>query len=154
MATSQPHHLPTPPPSAQPFTVKHDGVYKGRFATVEQAAVQYARLEMGMPPLVIKDEVTRTSRAPSTKSAKPTKPHASKPAPSAATKDASTQGKDSFTAKGPFTDEEDDAVLRGVERHGVGKWTLIISEDARLAQRNGDSVRGRYKTLTKKSAGG
>ena len=36
----------------RPFVVSFDGAYAGRFATVEQAAVQYARLEAGMPPLV------------------------------------------------------------------------------------------------------
>ena len=35
----------------RPFVVSFDGAYAGRFATVEQAAVQYARLEAGMPPL-------------------------------------------------------------------------------------------------------
>lgn len=43
----------------RPYTVKFDGAYHGRFATVEQAAVQYARLEMGMPPLVVEGEKKR-----------------------------------------------------------------------------------------------
>ena len=37
--------------SVRPYLVKFDGAHAGRFETVEQAAVQYARLEMGMPPL-------------------------------------------------------------------------------------------------------
>ena len=37
----------------RPFITVFEGKYAGRFATVEQAAVQYARLEAGMPPLVI-----------------------------------------------------------------------------------------------------
>ncbi|KAL1503186.1 hypothetical protein AB1Y20_011244 [Prymnesium parvum] len=40
----------------KPYVVTHDGKYNGRFATVEQAAVQYARLEMGLPPLKIEQE--------------------------------------------------------------------------------------------------
>ena len=40
----------------RPFVVVHDGAYQGRFATVEQAAVNYARLEMGMPPLVLEPQ--------------------------------------------------------------------------------------------------
>ena len=38
---------------AKPFVVVHEGKGCGRFATVEQAAVQYARIEIGMPPLVM-----------------------------------------------------------------------------------------------------
>jgi hypothetical protein len=35
----------------RPYVVCFEGAYQGRYATVEQAAVCYARLEMGMPPL-------------------------------------------------------------------------------------------------------
>lgn len=47
----------------KPYTVVQDGKYHGRFATVEQAAVQYARLEMGMPPLRIETEDRGRQRA-------------------------------------------------------------------------------------------
>ena len=53
-----------------------------------------------------------------------------------------------------FTPDEDDAIHCGVERHGIGKWALIISEDARLARRNSDSVRCRYNTLARKGGVG
>lgn len=33
----------------KPYTVKYDDKYCGRFATVEQAAVHFARLEAGLP---------------------------------------------------------------------------------------------------------
>ena len=35
----------------RPFTVMYDGSYVGRYATVLRAAVQFARLEKGMPLL-------------------------------------------------------------------------------------------------------
>lgn len=35
----------------KPFVVTYEGRYAGRFATVEHAAVQYARLDEGLPPL-------------------------------------------------------------------------------------------------------
>jgi hypothetical protein len=44
---------PTGYKKERPFAVSFDGRYQGRYATVEQAAVAYARLELGMPPLVI-----------------------------------------------------------------------------------------------------
>ena len=40
----------------RPYVVVYEGVYQGRFATVEQAAVNYARLEIGMPPLVLEPQ--------------------------------------------------------------------------------------------------
>ena len=44
-------YWPTGVKKLKPFVVHYNGAYAGRFATVEQAAVQYARLEEGMPPL-------------------------------------------------------------------------------------------------------
>ena len=37
----------------RPYVVSYNGKYHGRFATMEQAAVQFARLDMGLPPLEI-----------------------------------------------------------------------------------------------------
>ena len=46
-------YQPTGYKKFRPFFVTFDGVHAGRFATVEQAAVCYARLESGMPRLLI-----------------------------------------------------------------------------------------------------
>ena len=48
------------------------------------------------------------------------------------------------TKGGPFSIEEDDALLRGVARHGVGSWTAILREEKALSGRNGDQVRRRF----------
>ena len=44
-------YWPTGFKKLKPFVVTHEGRYAGRFATVEHAAVQYARLDEGLPPL-------------------------------------------------------------------------------------------------------
>ena len=43
----------------RPYTVTFEGKYQGRFATVEEAAVWYARLEMGMPPVVLSEQKSK-----------------------------------------------------------------------------------------------
>ena len=44
-------YWPTGYKKLKPYVVTFEGSYAGRFATVEQAAVQYARLEEGLPPM-------------------------------------------------------------------------------------------------------
>ena len=48
----------------RPYTVKFDGQYAGRFATTEQAAVHFARLEAGLPAVAC---VTDEPESPSGK---------------------------------------------------------------------------------------
>ena len=48
----------------KPYVVMEDGKCRGRYATVEQAAVQYARIEIGMPDLVIEDRAPPEATRP------------------------------------------------------------------------------------------
>jgi hypothetical protein len=49
-----------------------------------------------------------------------------------------------------FTEEEDQAILTGVERFGAGKWTEIKSTfPMELRDRNTVQIKDRYRTLTK-----
>ncbi len=45
----------------RPYAVSYDGKYVGRFATVEQAAVYYACVDLGMPPLAVDDETINST---------------------------------------------------------------------------------------------
>ena len=65
-----------------------------------------------------------------------------------AQRDAAEQPK-----KQPYSAEEDEAIRRGVARHGVGRWAVIMGEEPVLQGRNSDSVRCRWKTLSKRAGG-
>lgn len=54
------------------------------------------------------------------------------------------------TKRKRFTEEEDQAILTGVERFGAGRWTEIKSEfPMELRDRNTVQIKDRYRTLTK-----